>query len=87
MLPMNTIIGIALGLTPVHADGSVRPVDADQAQLIGRFSESVDDTGTTHLMGVDRQTGAPFHITVSPHGRVEGSVGQSVVTFQVETRN
>ena len=83
MLPMNSIISIALGLTPVQADGTVRAVDAAQTNVIGRFSESVDDTGTTHLMGVDPKTGKPYHLTVNPQGRVEGSVGDWVVTFQL----
>lgn len=87
MLSMNTIVGIALGLTPVQSDGSVQPVSVAQASMIGRFSESVDDTGTAHLMGTDRRTGEPFHITVNPQGRVEGSVGKWVVNFQVKAAN
>ena len=87
MLAMNTIIGIALGLTSVQSDGSVQPIGDADASMIGPFSESVDDTGTTHLMGIDRETGEPFHITVNPHGRVEGSVGNWLVNFQVATAN
>jgi hypothetical protein len=43
----------------------------------------VDDTGTTHLRGVNRRTGESFHITVNPFGRVEGAVGEKVVSFHV----
>jgi len=86
MTMMSTIIAVALGLTPVPADGTVALVGADTEQMIGRYSETVDDTGTTHLRGINRKTGQSFHLTVNPHGRVEGSVGDWVVTFRV-TRN
>lgn len=83
MTMMTTIVAVALGLTPIGKDGIVQPVSAKDAREIGRYSETVDDTGTTHLRGVDRRTGADFHLTVNPFGRVEGSVGNWVVTFQV----
>ena len=83
MTIMTTIVGVALGLSPVQSDGTVEPISKSDARLIGRYSETVDDTGTTHLRGVNRRTGQPFHITVNPFGRVEGSVGTTVVTFQV----
>jgi hypothetical protein len=74
-------------LTPVQGDGTVQPISKHDQSLIGRFKESVDDTGTTHLRGVNRRTGEIFHITVNPYGRVEGSVGTKVVTFQVASAN
>ena len=85
MTMMSTIIAVALGLTPVPADGTVPLVSADTESMIGRYSETVDDTGTTHLRGVNRRTGQLFHLTVNPHGRVEGSVGDWVVTFHVRS--
>jgi hypothetical protein len=87
MTMMTTIIGVALGLAPVQGDGTVQPISKQDQNLIGRFKESVDDTGTTHLRGVNRRTGEIFHITVNPYGRVEGSVGTKVVTFQVASAN
>ena len=81
MTMMTTIVGVALGLTPVQADGTALPVSDRDARIIGRYSETTDDTGTTHLQGVNRRTGESFHITVNPYGRVEGSVGEKVVTF------
>ena len=81
MTIMTTIVGVALGLTPVQADGTALPVSDRDARIIGRYSETTDDTGTTHLHGVNRRTGESFHITVNPYGRVEGSVGEKVVTF------
>lgn len=83
MTMMTTIVAVALGIAPIGHDGTVEPVDANDAKAIGRYSETVDDTGTTHLKGVDRNTGRFFHLTVNPYGRVEGSVGDWVVTFQV----
>lgn len=83
MTMMTTIVAVALGLAPVQPDGTVQPVSDEQARSIGQFSETVDDTGTTHLKGFDRKSDRFFHITVNPFGRVEGSVGDWVVTFQV----
>jgi len=83
MTMMTTIVAVALGLTPVGQDGTVQPVSQDQARSIGRYSETTDDTGTTHITGINRNTGQTFYLTVNPHGRVEGSVGEWVVSFQV----
>jgi hypothetical protein len=83
MTMMTTIVAVALGLTPVGHDGTVQPISADQERSIGRYSETTDDTGTTHISGINRNTGQTFYLTVNPHGRVEGSVGEWVVTFQV----
>jgi hypothetical protein len=85
MTMMTTIVGVALGLTPIQADGTAQPISERDAKLISRLSETVDDTGTTHLKGVNRRTGEYFHLTVNPYGRVEGSVGNWVVTFQVSS--
>jgi hypothetical protein len=81
MTVMTTIVAVALGLTPVQGDGTVQPVNDSTTRVIGRYSETTDDTGTTHLQGINRRTGESFHITVNPYGRVEGSVGEKVVTF------
>lgn len=81
MTMMTTVVAVALGLNPVQGDGTVKSISD---QEVGSFTETVDDTGTTHLRGVSPLTGESFHITVNPHGRVEGSVGDSVVTFRVQ---
>jgi hypothetical protein len=83
MSMMTTIVAVALGLTPISNDGTVQPISADQARKIGRFAETTDDTGTTHLTGVNRHTGERFYLTINPYGRVEGSVGNLAVTFKV----
>jgi hypothetical protein len=82
MSMMTTVVAVALGLTPVGQDGVVQPISADQERMIGRLSETTDDTGTTHLTGINRNTGEQFYLTVNPYGRVEGSVGNWAVTFQ-----
>lgn len=86
MTMMPTIVAVALGLVPVQADGTVQPVTNSDLRRIGSYHESVDDTGTTHLKGFDRRSNAPYHITVNPFGRVEGSIGDMVVTFRVQTK-
>jgi hypothetical protein len=83
MTMMATIIAVALGFAPVQPSGTVEPISSQDESLIGSFTETVDDTGTTHLRGVNRFTGEIFHLTVNPQGRVAGSVGDSVVTFNV----
>jgi len=84
MTMMTTVVAVALGVTPVQGDGTVQPIGNQDESMIGSFTETVDDTGTAHLRGVSPLTGESFHITVNPHGRVEGSVGESFVTFRVQ---
>jgi hypothetical protein len=86
MTMMPTIVAVALGLVPIQTDGTVGQLDATDVRRIGHYRESVDDTGTTHLQGMDRASGRPYHITINPFGRVEGSIGDTVVTFTVQTR-
>jgi hypothetical protein len=84
MTMMTTVIAVALGFAPVPADGTVNFVGVDTEKMIGRYSETVDDTGTTHLRGLNRRTGKIYHITVNPYGRVEGSVGDWTVSFNIK---
>jgi hypothetical protein len=83
MTIMTTIVAVALGIASIGQNGRVELVSAQDAKSISRYSETVDDTGTTHLRGVNRRTGDSFHLTVNPFGRVEGSVGEKVVSFHV----
>ena len=83
MTIMTTIVAVALGIASIGQNGRVEPISAQDMKSISRYSETVDDTGTTHLRGVHRRTGESFHITVNPFGRVEGSVGEKVVSFHV----
>jgi len=79
---MNAVLAVALGLAPVKADRAVIHYNpSDYAGLIGRYSQSTDKAGITHLRGYDRMTGKPFDIAVRQDGRVEGSVGDTYVTF------
>ena len=86
MTMMSTIVAVALGVVPVQADGTVQLISQTDQRRIGSYDESVDDTGTTHLKGFDRASGQPYHITVNPFGRVEGSVGDTIVTFTVQKK-
>jgi hypothetical protein len=83
---MNAVLAVALGLAPVKPGQEAQVIHynaADYAGLTGRFSQSTDRSGVTHLRGFDRMTGRPFDIAVASNGRVEGTVGETYVTFQV----
>jgi hypothetical protein len=86
---MNAVLAVALGLTPVKTGQEVQVIQynpTDYAGLIGRYNQSTDRGGTTHLTGFDRVTGRPFDIAVARDGRVEGTVGDTYVTFSVSER-
>ena len=83
---MNAVLAVALGLAPVKPGQQVQVIQYEPsayAGLIGRYYQSTDKRGTTHLTGFDRLTGRPFDIAVARDGRVEGSVGEMYVTFTV----
>ena len=83
---MDAVLAVALGLAPIkagHDPQVIRYRPSDYAGLIGRYSQSTDSRGTTYLRGFDRLTGRPFDIAVAKDGQVEGSVGDSYVTFHV----
>ena len=84
---MNAVLAVALGLAPLHANGGVQTFNYkpnDYAGLIGRYQQSVDAKGYTHLRGFDRVSGRPFELTVARDGRVEGTVGEMYMTFTVQ---
>jgi len=83
---MNAVLAVALGLAPVKSGQEVQVIQynpGDYSGLIGRYNQSTDRGGTTHLSGFDRLTGRPFDIAVAKDGRVEGTVGDTYVTFSV----
>lgn len=83
---MNAVLAIALGLTPAQPGRSMQTFDyrdKDYAGLIGRYQRVVDAKGTTHLRGFDRLTGKPFELAVQSNGQVEGTVGDTYITFTV----
>ena len=86
---MNAVLAVALGLAPVKSGQQVQVIqynDTYYAGLIGRYHQSIDRSGITHLTGFDRLTGRPFDIAVADNGRVEGTVGELYVTFKVSQR-
>jgi len=83
---MNAVLAVALGLAPMKSGQEVQVIQynpSDYSGLIGRYNQSTDRGGTTHLSGFDRLTGRPFDIAVAKDGRVEGTVGDTYVTFSV----
>ena len=83
---MNAVLAVALGLAPIKSGQEVQVIQynpGDYAGLIGRYYQSTDHRGTTHLTGFDRLTGRPFDVAVAKNGRVEGTVGETYVTFTV----
>ena len=83
---MNAVLAVALGLAPVKSGQEVQVIQynpSDYSGLISRYNQSTDRGGTTHLSGFDRLTGRPFDIAVAKDGRVEGTVGDTYVTFRV----
>jgi hypothetical protein len=86
---LNAVLAVALGLTPIKSGQEVQVINynpSDYAGLIGRYDQSTDRGGTTHLRGFDGVTGRPFDIAVARDGRVEGTVGETYVTFSVSER-
>lgn len=84
---MNAVLAIALGLTPAQPGQAVERIhynDKDYAGLIGAYRQAVDGRGTTHLRGYDRLTGKPFDLAVRSDGHVEGTVGETFVSFTVQ---
>jgi len=83
---LNAVLAVALGLAPVKSGQQVQVIQynpSDYAGLIGKYNQSTDRKGNTHLTGYDRLTGRPFDIAVASDGRVEGTVGETYVTFTV----
>ena len=81
---MTTVVAVALGFAPVNSDGSVATSRDNYSNLVGRYTQTVDRTGTTHLRGFNRVSGAAYDLRVRTDGRVEGEVGAWYVTFQVK---
>lgn len=86
---INAVLAVALGLAPVKPGVDAQVIQynpTDYAGLIGRYHQSTDRRGVTHLTGFDRLTGRSFDIAVASNGRVEGTVGDMYVTFNVSER-
>jgi hypothetical protein len=82
----EAILAVALGLAPMKAGQQLQVIQytpGDYAGMIGRYSQSIDSRGITHLSGFDRLTGKPFDLTIAQNGRVEGNVGDMYITFTV----
>ena len=83
---MSAVLAVALGLAPMKPGVDRQVIQynpTDYAGLIGRYQQKMDRRGITHLIGYDRLTGRPFDIAVAKNGQVEGTVGETYVTFTV----
>ena len=78
---MSTVVAIALGVAPVKQDGTVT---GDYSAVVGRYSQSVDRHGTTHISGFNRLTGTPYDLALDNEGNVEARVGDSIIAFHVQ---
>lgn len=78
---MTTVVAVALGLAPVKESAAPQVVSGDYSKIVGRYSQRTDKKGVTHLSGVNQ--GKAYDLTVAADGRVEGSVGESYVSFTV----
>jgi|KBSMisStandDraft_5_1062788.scaffolds.fasta_scaffold1177571_1 hypothetical protein len=80
---ISTVVAVALGVAPIKQDAPTQIVSGDYSGRIGRYSQSVDGGGATHIIGRDRN-GAPYELTIDRNGNVEGSVANHVVNFHVQ---
>ena len=79
---INAVLAVALGLAPVNPALRTQVIQGDDyAGQIGRYDQTTDRNGTQHLKGFDLRTGRPFDIAIARDGRVEGTVGETYVTF------
>ena len=79
---MSTVIAVALGMAPVPDDATYT-VSGNYSARVGRFSETLDRRGNRHIKGYSPITGSPYDLIVHRDGRIEGQVGERVVTFRV----
>jgi hypothetical protein len=82
---MGAVVAVALGLTPVKDTSQPQLVKFDQdiAAQVGRYQQSVDKDGKTHIRGFDR-LGRGYDLTIDADGHVQGTAGEMYVTFNVK---
>ena len=81
---ISAVVAVALGLASV--DDGKKPqliqVDKSVAAAIGRYTQSVDKAGRTHVRGFDR-FGRAYDLTIDGNGHVQGQAGSWDVSFDV----
>jgi hypothetical protein len=77
---LSTVVAVALGVAPVNQDP--QPVTGDFSARVGRFSQTIDRRGTTHVHGRD-SSGRSYDLVLDKNGYVEATVGDHVVSFRV----
>lgn len=78
---VSTIVAVALGIAPVQQDGTVT---GNYDQMVGRYVETVDAAGITHVRGFNRLTGARYELDLDKRGNVEATVGDWAISFRVQ---
>ena len=81
---MTTVVAVALGVAPIGPNGVVAASRDNYASAVGRYTQTVDRNGATHLRGFNRLNGAAYDLIVRPDGNVEGDIGAWHVSFRVE---
>jgi hypothetical protein len=80
---MTTVVAVALGLAPVPENSPAQIVSGDYSAAVGRYSQTVDRRGTSHVRGVDSR-GISYELVLDKRGYVEATVGERVVSFRVQ---
>lgn len=80
---MTTVVAVALGLTPLNEYNDSQIVSGDYSAAVGRYSQTVDRHGATHVRGIDSR-GVPYELVLDRLGYVEATFGERTVTFRVQ---
>jgi len=80
---MATVVAVAIGLAPINESSASQTVSGDYSAAVGRYSQTVDRHGTSHVRGVDSR-GIPYELVLDSRGYVEAIVGERAVSFRVQ---
>lgn len=80
---LSTVVAVALGIVPIDRDSAQVSGKADYSAQIGRYSQTVDRRGTTHLRGVDAR-GRTYELVMDRNGYVEANIGDRVISFRAQ---
>jgi hypothetical protein len=84
----SAVLAVALGLAPVNDDGSVDASHLNSPEVaskIGKYTESTNGRGTTHIKGHDAR-GRCYELVMDRHGHVEAEIDEQIVSFDISQR-